>query len=107
MVAMWSPHSSMRLKRGAYVELWGVWGAMSGPPRTSSPLTVLASLHAVRLPPLQVAALQHRRVHAAARPLALQHQRQLVTNTAPPGGIEARRGRSHVRGEDHVVHLHQ
>src|SRR5262249_48391182 len=87
-------------------------GPRKGPPPPpnlgrSRRSAIRSSLHAVRLPPLQVAAFQHRRVHAAARPLAVQHESQLLAHAASACGVEARRGRGHVRGQDHVLHLHQ
>ena len=50
------------------------------------------------------ALVEDRGVDAAPRPAPVQHQRDLVPHPPPPRRIEARGGRGHVRGQDHVVH---
>src|SRR5437016_10109699 len=72
------------------------------PPLGSGP-----SFHGVRLPAHQRRLLQNRGVHAAPRPSAPQHQRDLVAHPPPPRRIEPRRGRRHVCCENDVVHPQQ
>src|SRR5262245_51565014 len=66
-----------------------------------------SALHGVRLPPLELGLLEYRRVDGSARPIALQHLRNLLADAALARRVEARRGGGDVRGEDHLVHLEQ
>ncbi len=47
------------------------------------------ALHGVGLPPQQRRLLEDRGVHAAPRPLAAQHERELPPHPPPPRGVEA------------------
>src|SRR5262249_8300933 len=65
------------------------------------------ALHRVRLPAMQPALVEHGGVHAAHRPAAAEHERDLLPHAPQADRVEARRGGRDVRGEDHVVHLEQ
>src|SRR6185437_17006715 len=65
------------------------------------------ALHRIRLPAPQRALLQHRRIDAAHRPAAAQHQRQFLTDPPLARGIETSGSGGDMRGEDNVVHAEQ
>src|SRR6266851_3211926 len=79
-------------------------GAHRGSDGKGEGLRIRTAFHLDRLPALEAARTEYRRVDAGQGPLAAEHQRQFETDAASARWIKARGRRGDMRGQNDLVH---